>query len=74
MDNCMTLSEIIKELQQLEKTCGHMKVVSIGTCYGQFEELRHPFVMNLKQDNRYHAIYIANRMEDMGKSFFKEGF
>lgn len=70
----MTLSEIIKELQQLEKTCGDMEVISIGTCCGQFGELRHPFAMNLKKDNRYNAIYIANHVEDIGKSFFKEGF
>ena len=74
MDNCMTLSEIIKELQQLEKTCGHMKIVSIGTCSGQFNELRNPFAMNLKHDGKWHSVYVANRVEDVGKSFFKEGF
>lgn len=74
MDNEMTLSEIIKELQQLEETCGHMKVLSIGTCCGQFDELRNPFAMNLKYDGKWHSVYIANRVEDAGKSFFKEGF
>lgn len=74
MDNCMTLSEIIKELQQLEKTCGNMEVLFIGTCNGQFGELRHPFAMTLKHDGKWNSIYIANRVEDIGKSFFKEGF
>lgn len=74
MDNYLTLSEIIKELQRLEKTCGDMKILSIGSCCGQFGELRHPFAMNLKHDGKWHSIYIANRVEDIGKSFFKEGF
>ena len=66
----ITLSELITELQSLEKEYGNREVISIGGCCGQFKNMRSPFSIRFCQiDDRETIAYIAAREEDIGKSY-----
>lgn len=68
----ISLSELIKELQSIEKEYGNREVLSIGSCCGQFKNLRNPFSIRFsKKDNEESNAYIATRKEDIGKSFVR---
>ena len=73
MNNNITLSELIKELQSIESECGNVEVVSIGSCNGQFEDMRNPFTIRLSRKNdKVTRAYIATQKEDIGKSCVKD--
>ena len=73
MNDGITLSELIKELQGFEKNLGDKKVLSIGSCCGQFAGLRNPFTIRFdtSTDMDLHEIvaYIATRKNDIGNSY-----
>lgn len=73
MNDGITLSELIKELQGFEKNLGDKKVLSIGSCCGQFVGLRNPFTIRFDAggDVNLHEIvmYVATRKKDIGNSY-----
>lgn len=70
MDNMITLSELIKELQSLEKDFGSHSVLSIGTCAGVTKDMHSPFTVNLSAFNNTerNRLYIASDKRDINKS------
>ena len=72
----ITLSELIKELQSLEKDFGDSSVLSIGTCSGTIKGMSSPFTVNLRSNNNAerNRLYIATSKKDIGKSVAVEDY
>ena len=72
----ITLSELIKELQSIEKEYGDREVLSVGSCCGQFRDMRSPFSVRLSNggnEDVYDATaFIPTRKEDIEKTYVEE--
>ena len=73
MNKNITLTELIKELQRIEKEYGNKEVESIGICSGRFEDMKDPFTIRFpRKEDKTTRVYVATRKEDIGKSCVKD--
>lgn len=69
----ITLTELIKELQRIEKEYGDREIESIGSCSGRFEDMKNPYNIRLSRKNdRGIRVYVAGLKEDIGKSYAED--
>lgn len=69
LDKEITLSELIKELQSLEKEHGMDKVLGVSATSGMIEDMARPHTIMMVTPNSQRArAFIASMNEDIGKS------